>query len=314
MSSMTQDMDKTVFLGMDAPGAAPELPPSIRPVTASGMAAARSLPYVAQQTSLDQYTPGLNPLVNAASELLLSVVRIRSQGQDTDDAPGVHGSGLDGMEDMEVLRARLEAEIRAFETQALASADIEQSQVIAARYVLCTAVDEAVSISLSGENGQWARHALLSTFHNETWGGEKFFQILDRCMQQPARNLYILELMYLLLSLGFEGKYAVRDRGPIALEALRDKIYKQMRLLRGEAPQDLSKKLEPAKTRNRVYAYVPLWLVIVVVLFCMGVTFWGFSTTLDRHAAPLLERLAGGPGVAAGALETAPEAASEVQP
>lgn len=314
MSSMTQDMDKTVFLGMEAPGAAPELPSAIRPVAASGTAAARSLPYVAQQTSLDQYTPGLNPLVNAASELLLSVVRIRAQGGRSGDGTDHTGGTLSGTGDIEILRARLEAEIRAFEAQALGTADIEQSQVIAARYVLCTAVDEAVSISLPGENGQWARHALLSTFHNETWGGEKFFQILDRCMQQPARNLYILELMYLLLSLGFEGKFAVRDRGPIALEALRDKIYKQVRLLRGEPPQDLSKKLEAPKVRNRVYAYVPLWLVIVVALFCMGVTFWGFSTTLDRHAAPLLERLSGPSGAVESAAETASARTSEVQP
>lgn len=66
-------------------------------------------------------------------------------------------------------------------------------------------------------------------------------------MQQPARNLYLLELMYLLLSLGFEGKFGVRERGPIALEALRDKIYKQVRLLRGEPPQDLSKKVTPGQ-------------------------------------------------------------------
>lgn len=294
---MTQqmDVDKTVFLGMDNADLSPELPSAIRPVPAAGRNASRTMiPYVAQQTSVASYSPGLNPLVNAASGLLLSLVRIRAtQGQTPynadvssfGDALSLHGT------DIEHRRAQLEAEVRAFEAQALATQDIEQSQVIAARYVLCTAVDEIMAISLPSESNEWGKHGLLSSFHNETWGGEKFFQILDRCMQQPARNLYILELMYLLLSLGFEGKYGVLERGPITLEALRDKIYKQIRLLRGESPLDLAKTVEPSKRRNRIHAYIPIWLVVAVFIFAAGVTFIGFSSILEGKATPLLEDL-----------------------
>ena len=283
------DMDQTVFLNMGEPSSAPDLPSSFRPVAVSGTSAApSSVPYVAQQTSISVFSSGLNPLVSAASELLLTIVRFRSTQEKPSTAEESFEQAGHG-ENIEHLRAGLEAEIRAFETRALALSDIEQAQIIAARYVLCTAVDEAISTSLSGENGEWSRHGLLSTFHNETWGGEKFFQILDRCMQQPARNLYILELMYLLLSLGFEGKFGVRERGPIALEAMRDKIYKQIRLLRGEPPQDLAQKVEPPKGRNRIHAYIPVWLVLAVFLFAIGVTFVGFSTILERQTEPLLD-------------------------
>lgn len=284
------DIDQTVFLNMGDPDPAPDLPPSFRQVASSGAdEVRRPLPYVAQQTSVNLSASGLNPLVSAASELLMTIVRIRSRraGLETGRMASFSPSGPE--EDIEHLRAGLEAEIRAFEGRALAASDIEQAQIIAARYVLCTAVDEAVSTSLSEESGEWSRHGLLSTFHNETWGGEKFFQILERCMQQPARNLYILELMYLLLSLGFEGKYGVRERGPIALEALRDKIYKQVRLLRGEPPQDLAPKVEPPKGRQRIHAYIPVWLVLAVFLFAIAVTFAGFSTILEKQAAPLLD-------------------------
>lgn len=295
---MTQgDMDKTVFTGLDSGDAAPDLPAAIRPVATSGSALSQGAgPYVAQQTSVNMYSPGLNPLVNVASGLLMSVIRIRATSQNSSSVPSGANGEPEHTVDIEHLRVGLEAEVRAFESRALASADIEQSQVIASCYVLCTAVDEAVSTSLPGASGEWAKRGLLSTFHNETWGGEKFFQILERCMQQPARNLYILELMYLLLSLGFEGKFGVRDRGPIALEGLRDQIFKQVRLLRGEPAQDLSKKVAPAKGRNRFYAYIPIWLVIAVFVFAIGVTFIGFSTILERHAEPLLDdlsRLAG---------------------
>lgn len=284
------DIDRTVFQNMGEAESAPDLPASFRPVAMPDMGVPRNaIPYVAQQTSVAACPRGLNPLVSAASELLLAIVRIRATRRDTapfrsGDAFGQFQSG----EDIEQLRAELEAEIRAFERRALATADIEQAQLIAARYVLCTAVDEAVSTSLAGESGEWSRQGLLSTFHNETWGGEKFFQILDRCMQQPARNLSILELMYLLLSLGFEGKFGIRERGSIALESLRDKIYKQIRLLRGEPPQDLAPRVEPPKGRHRIHAYVPVWLVLAVFLFATGVTFVGFSTLLDKQAGPLI--------------------------
>jgi type VI secretion system protein ImpK len=294
MTQQEQDLEKTVFHGAGEEDAGRELPPSIRPVAESG----RPLPrqgvlYIAQQTSLEDYTPGLNPMVNAAANLLLSIVRIREEsGFDDSTLLVSQGGSRVGVElssmDMENLRIRLEAEVRGFEAQALA-VDSDHSQVLAARYVLCTAVDEAVTTSSLGASGEWSKRALLSTFHNETWGGEKFYQILERCMQQPARNLYLLELMYLLLSLGFEGKYRLMDRGPIALESLRDKVYRQVRLLRGEPAQDLSKKVEPSAGRERSFAYIPLWLISAAVIFCVAVTFLGFSFTLDYHAKPLLQ-------------------------
>ena len=77
---------------------------------------------------------------------------------------------------------------------------------------------------------------------------------------------------------------------------MRDKVYKQIRLLRGEPPQDLCEKVEPPRERDRIHAYIPVWLVLAVFLFAIGVTFVGFSTILEKHAEPLLDdmsRIAG---------------------
>ena len=284
------DSEKTIFEGMD--GGSQELPSSFRQVTVSPGHDARSSVYIAQQTSIEEYTPGLNPLVNAAGHLLLEMVALRAAGAgqagtaseterpEQDDDPG-----------LEKLRTRLESEIRGFETRALGY-EIDNSHVLAARYLLCTALDESVSTSRIGAGGGWARQALLSTFHNETWGGEKFFQVLDRCMQQPARNLYLLELVYLLLSLGFEGRYKLQARGPIELESLRERIYRQIRLLRGEPSPDLCKKPPQEKYKNKIYAYVPLWLLAALVAICLAVTFAGLSHILDNRAKPLLHQFA----------------------
>lgn len=253
-----------------------EMLPFAAVAVAPGRQAPRSALYLGQQSSLDDYTPGLNPLVNAASHLFLEIIRLRHPGET----------------DLETLRDRLEAEIRGFNAQAVALG-IRESQVNAAQYLLCTALDESVTTSsISGAQGEWQHKSLLSTFHKDTWGGEVFFDVLARTMEQPASRLYLLELIYLLLSLGFEGKYKLQDRGPLALESLRDQLYRQIRLLRGEPSPDLAKKLSAGKFKNRIYAYVPTWLIAVLVLFCLSVTYWGFSHTLDSKAQPLLAQFA----------------------
>ncbi len=239
---------------------------------APGRQAPPSAPYLAQQTSIDEYTPGLNPLVKAAANILLEIVRLRN-------ARDVN---------MESLRTRLEAEIRGFSSQAMALG-VSEAQVNAAQYLLCTALDESVTTSsIAGAQAEWQNKSLLSTFHKDTWGGEVFFDVLSRTMEQPASRLYLLELIYLLLSLGFEGKYRLEDRGALAVESLRDQLYRQIRLLRGEATPDLAKKVDLSTFKDKVYAYIPAWLIGAVVVFCLSITWWGFSYTLKDKSRPLL--------------------------
>ena len=57
--------------------------------------------------------------------------------------------------------------------------------VLAARYVLCAALDEAVLSTPWGAQSEWAQHPLLVALHREAWGGEKFFEMLDRVSTDP---------------------------------------------------------------------------------------------------------------------------------
>jgi type VI secretion system protein ImpK len=59
-------------------------------------------------------------------------------------------------------------------------------KVIAARYALCTLIDENAANTPWGRSGAWAQHGLLALFHGETEGGEKFFQVLARLRREPA--------------------------------------------------------------------------------------------------------------------------------
>lgn len=186
---------------------------------------------------------GTNPLVAAANPLLNLVPQIRSTVHHPNPA---------------WLREHLVVEIRQFEARAQ-EAGVPSEAIIGARYCLCTALDEAAALTPWG-GSVWSSHSLLVSFHNETWGGEKFFHLLERLSQQPRQHLDLLELLYFCLALGFEGRYRVLDNGHAQLDALRHQLALTIRSVRGEFEPALSPHWRDIVTRDVARRFVvPLW-------------------------------------------------------
>lgn len=127
---------------------------------------------------------------------------------------------------VEKLRAKIIADIQAFQAAALAEGYPERT-VIIARYCLCTTFDEAVLQHTWGQNSIWSQQSLLAHFHKETWGGERFYILLDHMAKQPRDNNDFLEFAYTLLSLGFEGKF-YGDKITLR-EEVRNRIFYRIR-------------------------------------------------------------------------------------
>lgn len=265
--------DKTVILNRrgDAPAESPltdfSVPPKFEQLEERMIYAARLRP-------AETFNISLNPLVAAASSLLSEVVRLKHSYEG---------------EDLHALNQRLSGELKLFEHRALHDG-AESSQVMAARYVLCTAIDEAVVTTPWGNESEWSQISLLSSFHNETFGGEKFFQLLERLSRNPVKHLPMLELMYLCLSLGFEGKYRVMPRGMLELEAVRDSLYRQIRQLRGDVPREVSPHWQGLRdTRRRLVRIVPWWMVALFTLICLGMLYAGFAWVLGEQRDTVLQ-------------------------
>ena len=86
-------------------------------------------------------------------------------------------------------------------------------QLRPAHYALCACLDDVVLNTPWGSTGAWAARSLVSTFHQEVRSGERFFDLLTQLRQNPGTFLPVLELMYLCLSLGFQGRYRLSPRG-----------------------------------------------------------------------------------------------------
>ncbi|MCP4430339.1 MAG: DotU family type IV/VI secretion system protein [Gammaproteobacteria bacterium] len=182
------------------------------------------------------------------------------------------------------LHQRLTSEIRQFEKN-LKTLQFKPEVILSARYCVCTVLDEAVLNTPWGSESGWSQRTLLSIFHNETAGGEKYFQILDRMKEYPAENIDILELLYVFLSLGFEGKFRVLQRGRDAIEQLRDELFRCIRMTRGEYERSLSPNWQGlGRVRKSMISYIPFWVVasvlgVVLVLSYSGLRFWLFETS-----------------------------------
>src|SRR5690606_38497130 len=169
----------------------------------------------------------VHPLVHAATPLLLLATRLRGQLTPAD---------------IEGLRRQLVQEIGAFEERAR-RLEIPPEDVLAARYALCTVVDESILSTPWGVQSGWASHSLLVTFHREASGGEKFFQILDRVSGEPQRYRALLELLYACLALGFEGKYRLDPQGAARLVEIRQNLYRRIESLHEGAEPELSPQI-----------------------------------------------------------------------
>jgi type VI secretion system protein ImpK len=220
---------------------------------------------------------GLNPLVQAASPLLLLAGHLRT--------------ALSPM-DVTGLRRHALEEIRRFEEHARSSS-VPNDIVLAARYALCAGLDEAVLATPWGGQSEWAQHPLLVTLHREAWGGEKFFEMLDRIKADPSRYIDLMELQYLLLALGFAGKYHVVERGHERLAQIQQDLYRSIRAHRGTPPDELSLRWRGLEDRrNRLVRYVPWWVVGAAALAIIAVVFSAYYSRLASLAAPVHAELA----------------------
>ena len=244
-----------------------EPPPVIEDLEGRMIFSARTKP-------AERLNVGVNPLVAAASELLSYLVWIK-HSKAVPELPGLY--------------TYLSNALKVFEANALHNG-VEHLQMMKARYVLCTVLDEAIVTAGWSNTGDWSQKSLLSNFHNETFGGEKVFQSLGQLLRDPVRNLSLLELLYLCLSLGFEGKYRVVERGMTELDSIRDALYRQIRHLRGDVPRELSPHWQGLNDRRRsLIRSVPGWLLAGLTLGCLAVMFSGFAWVLGEQRETVLQ-------------------------
>jgi len=223
-----------------------------------------------------------NPLLEAAQPLLRALA----------DMPAT--LDYDGIKVFHNLLAR---EVLAF--QSLGNiAQIRSEHVVAASYSLCTALDEAANSTPWGggkgsEAGVWSNQQLAAQFHGDTKGGDKFFLLVGRIAASPQEHTDLLELMYQILGLGFEGRYSTAKDGRRQLETIRHRLLALLASARGEVPTDLSPHWKGAGAeKSSLLRSLPVWVTaLVLALVLVGLFAW-YKYQLLSASADVEQRIA----------------------
>jgi type VI secretion system protein ImpK len=225
---------------------------------------------------------GLGTLVDAASPILGLVSRLAM---------------TISQQDVEELRRRVREAFGEFERRA-AAAGLRPETLGACHYALCATVDDVASNMPWGSRNVWADQSMARVFHNDTSGGERFFELLQHFERDPETHFEVLELFYFCLSLGFQGRFRLLAEGASDLAGARARLHRIIRRRRGEVAAELSPHWRGIEAPHRpLTAFVPLWAIGAGVALVLLLIFIVLHTLLGRGTDQLYAKLAGLPNL-----------------
>lgn len=228
--------------------------------------------------TLQHLVAGINPLLTAAAPLLALLSQLRATTHHA-DRPG--------------LQRQLLGLIKEFEEGARASG-VSRPQITAARYLLCTFIDEVIASTPWGADAPPGTRGLLQEFHEDDTGAVKVFELLDKLSADAQAHAPLLELFYVCFALGFQGQYADKPNGRAELDALAARLLERVRPGAAQAAgaaRTLSTHWEGEVRRAPTLTLVPLWLAVVLAAaLVLGALTW-MSARLNRQAAPVMQQL-----------------------
>lgn len=183
----------------DDDGATASPPPILAPVVGAGAARVRA---------------AANPLLAAAGPAVVQIRRL---------------SEADAPDDSEALGFELTRLLADFETAA-STAGLAAGAVQVGRFALAATLDDILRARPWAARCGWLRQGLAAS------GPERFFDLMRAMLKNPGRHRHALELFYVCLALGFEGRFRDRSQGGHELARIRDQLYRVLRRL-GEAPE-----------------------------------------------------------------------------
>ena len=226
-------------------------------------------------TALHANGAGVNPLVDAAAFIFSSLGQVRS---------------LTNFLHLGKLQKELIADMNAFHDAAKAYG-YSNEYILVARYALCATLDDVIGYTSWGQD-KWQTYALLPLFNQnqDTPQTDNFFLILERIVKEPQRYIDVMELMYICLTLGYQGSY--RTESTHQLECIRHSLYKHIKVYQG----DFSKILSPPspKLHSSIKAKPPklaYWFTFFISASIILLIFIGLGYALEHMSSQLSQAL-----------------------
>jgi type VI secretion system protein ImpK len=224
----------------------------------------------------NKYYPHQNALIAAANRLLTEITYIKYK-KTCGNIVKFHKHLLTEMQ-----KFQIKAETMQYDAD----------NILISRYILSAAIDEAISKTSWGKQANWQEYSLLKELPHNTNADDHFFIILERISRAPSKFIDNIELIYLMLTLGFEGKFQDQPQLRLELQNISDQTYQIIRAYRGEINKQLSPTISMAKNfRKQKPRYFPIWLTTIITAVCIACSYLAFNYALNSRATQFVKQI-----------------------
>ncbi|VWC59297.1 membrane protein [Burkholderia lata] len=197
---------------------------------------------------------------------------------------------------VERLQELLEHEVTEFEKLCV-QANIRRDHMIGASYCLCTALDEAAMQTAWAQDQSlvaiWVQSSLASTYHRDVDGGDKVYLLIGRLLEDPDEHRDLLQVIYRIVSLGFQGRYRDMTDGKRKHDAIRQRLYNVITSQRDPVPLTLSPRWQSTATGKRLsFTDFPVWITVTVLSVILLGLFGWFKYELFSRSADVQKQIA----------------------
>lgn len=141
-------------------------------------------------------------------------------------------------------------------------------------YALVAILDETV-LSVPGEcRNFWITNPLQLELYGDNIAGEEFYLRLEKLVREAQKMRDVIEIYYLCLSIGFEGKYKLgnaQERDVVIDKIARILLKTSKRTLSGLSPHG-RRTLPRALRKNKNPKIIPYW--IIAIIMTLATIFW----------------------------------------
>ncbi len=161
---------------------------------------------------------------------------------------------------------------------------IDEEELNEAQYALVAFLDETIANSSWIKKDEWLARRLALELFNTVNAGDEYFTKLEQLQQQGTSKASLLEVYYLCLVLGFEGKYKIL--GKEKLKTVVIEIAKDLKLAKLAESNELSPRWKRSHEIIRAVPIsgIPFWLVLIFCLTVGIIIFFKASSKIDTFA------------------------------
>jgi type VI secretion system protein ImpK len=159
-----------------------------------------------------------------------------------------------------------------------------------ATYAIVALLDETVLSNPGPCRDYWCARPIQLDLFGDTIAGEGFFRKLEKMLEQPERNKDVLEIYFLCLSLGFEGKYKIFNPGElrgIIKETGRKLRRTRIKPAAGLSPHGNRNEYLPVSRKSAVG--FPLWVGLLMAAGICGGTYLSMLALISKDLSKVLK-------------------------